>query len=316
MASKAAGAPRFGIVLPQIAATWQAARDAALDAERLGFDSVWLIDHLLGFPSPQVPIFEAWTELSALAAATRRIRLGVHVLCNSFRNPALLAKMAATLDQISGGRLDFGIGAGWYQAEYDAYGYEFATPGERLRRLDEALGLVRRLWTEESVTHEGAYYRMRDAWCRPAPLQRPHPPILVGAGGEKLALRVVARHAQTWNVMAPHASEIARKREVLRRHCAEIGRDPDEIAISLQTAAIVCDSEAEAERRRKEAGPALALFGDLRVNALFGTPEQACERVQRYRALGVSHFITWVPERWRAETTAMLAEKVAPEHRV
>ncbi len=301
----------FGIVLPQVGATWEAARDAAQDAERLGFESVWLIDHLLGFPS-DAPIFEAWTELSAIAAVTSRVRLGVHVLCNGFRSPALLAKMAATLDQISAGRLEFGIGAGWYQGEFDAYGFDFPGAGERLRRLDEALDLVRRLWTEERVTHAGACYRTSAATCRPRPVQQPHPPIMVGAGGEKVALRVVARHATTWNVMAIHAGEIARKREVLRRHCAEIGRDPDEIRISLQTAAIVCESEAEAERRRKEAGGAFALFGDLRAHALFGTAEQACEQVRRYQALGVSHFIVWVPERWRGETAERLARDVAP----
>ncbi len=302
----------FGIVLPQMDATWEAARAAAQDAERLGFDSVWLIDHLLGLPAPQTPILEAWTLLSALAAATQRIRLGVHVLCNSFRNPALLAKMAATLDHISNGRLDFGIGAGWHPGEHAAYGYEFGTPAERLRRLGEALGLVRRLWTEERVTHEGEFYRVRDSWCRPAPVQKPHPPILVGAGGEKLALRVVAEHAQTWNVMAPHAGQIERKREALARHCAAVGRDPGEIRISLQTAAIVCEGEAEAERRRQEAGGAFALFGDLRANALFGTPEQVCDRVRRYQRLGVSHFIVWIPERFRAETVATLANEVMP----
>lgn len=303
----------FGIVIPQLDASWESAREVALDAERLGFGSVWLIDHLLGIPSATTPILEAWTELSALAAVTSRVRLGVHVLCNSFRNPALLAKMAATLDRISGGRLEFGIGAGWHAAEHSAYGYPFPSPGARLRRLDEALTIIRRLWTEERVTHAGPHYTVNDCVCRPAPLQRPHPPVLVGAGGERLALAVVAKHANVWNVMAPHAGELVRKRDVLRRHCAAIGRDPDEIRISLQTAAIVCASEAEAERERREAGPAFGLFGDLRANALFGTPEQACEQVLRYRALGVSHFIVWVPERFRAETLAALADGVLAE---
>jgi len=142
---------------------------------------------------------EAWTLLTALVRDTRRIRIGILVTCNGYRNPALLAKMAATVDVLSNGRLIHGIGSGWFAEEYDGYGYEFPDVPVRLAQLDESLRLQKLLWTTERPSFDGRYYRLREAWCEPRPLQKPHPPILIGGGGEKVLLRLVARHAQLWN---------------------------------------------------------------------------------------------------------------------
>jgi alkanesulfonate monooxygenase SsuD/methylene tetrahydromethanopterin reductase-like flavin-dependent oxidoreductase (luciferase family) len=190
---------------------------------------------------------EGWTLLAALAARTRRLRLGIMVTSNRLRPPAVLAKMAATVDIISGGRLEFGIGAGgsavgdpaaraMVQREFDAYGIDVVRPVEALGALDEACTIARRLWAEpDPFDFEGTHYRLRDAICEPKPVQRPGPPILIGAGGERVALRVVARHADTWNCpVRGDVEEFRRKSAVLDQHCAAIGRDPAEIARSVQ----------------------------------------------------------------------------------
>jgi alkanesulfonate monooxygenase SsuD/methylene tetrahydromethanopterin reductase-like flavin-dependent oxidoreductase (luciferase family) len=181
---------------------------------------VWLDDHYYSVLRPRAEAqLEAWTLLAALARETRRTRVGVLVTCNSYRNPALLAKMAATVDVLSGGRLIHGIGAGWFADEYEGYGYEFPDVATRLAQLDESLRVQRLLWAAERPSFDGRSYRLREAWCEPRPVQRPHPPILIGGGGEKILLRLVARHAAMWNCPGEPA-ELARKIATLRAHCA------------------------------------------------------------------------------------------------
>ncbi|WP_101949520.1 TIGR03560 family F420-dependent LLM class oxidoreductase [Mycobacterium sp. 3519A] len=203
-------------------------------ADELGFHSVANYDHFYGLTDHTDPTFEAWTSLAAMAAVVRRARVSCLVSGVLYRNPAVLAKMAVTVDHISGGRLDFGLGAGWHEEEHRGYGLDFPGPGVRVGMLDEALTIIRRLWTEDRVTFDGRYYRVHDALCNPKPLQRPHPPIVVGGEKPKM-LRVIARHADEWNV--PSHGDVALWAETSARlddACAEVGRDPAEIRRSIQ----------------------------------------------------------------------------------
>jgi F420-dependent oxidoreductase-like protein len=218
-------APTFDY--PVMEAFWRAADD-------LGFHSVANYDHFYGLVDHTVPTWEGWTSLAAMAAVVRRARVSCMVTGVTYRNPAVLAKMAVTVDHISGGRLDFGLGAGWHEAEHDGYGIEFPGAAERVAMLDEALTIIRRLWTEETVTFDGTHYRVHDAIANPKPLQRPHPPIVVGGEKPKM-LRVIARHADEWNV--PSHGDVALWAATSGRlddACAEIGRDPAQIRRSVQ----------------------------------------------------------------------------------
>jgi len=201
-------------------------------AEAHGF--VWfdLMDHMIqiapGVGEADDPFMEGWTTLAALAAVTQKIRLGTMVTSVSYRNPALLAKMAATVDVISRGRLTLSIGAGWYDAEYHQYGWDFPSAAVRIHQLEEAVQLIKAMWTQPRASFSGRYFHIQDAILEPKPLQKPHPPILIGGSGEQLTLRVVARHADACNLFG-NPQEVAQKLEVLRRHCDHEGRDYDEI---------------------------------------------------------------------------------------
>jgi F420-dependent oxidoreductase-like protein len=197
------------------------------------FEHAWVFDHFypINVPDTSGPCLEGWT---LLAAETQRLRLGVMVTGNTYRHPAVLAKMGATVDHISHGRLDFGIGAAWNEQEHTAYGIPLYAPGERIRRFGEACEVIRRLWTEPTVTFQGKYYQLTDARCEPKPVQKPYPPFVIGGSGEKLTLRVVARYANIWNAMAQTPEEFTRKSAILDEHCAAIGRDPATIERSIQ----------------------------------------------------------------------------------
>ncbi|BCL82819.1 LLM class F420-dependent oxidoreductase [Ktedonobacteria bacterium brp13] len=212
-------------------AIWQAA-----DKEPL-LEHAWLFDHFFPLSGElSGPCLEGWSLLAAFAAVTTRIRLGLMVTGNTYRHPAVLANIGATVDRISHGRLDFGIGAGWNVAEHDAYGIPLYKPGERIRRLGEACEVVKRLWTEPSTTFEGKYYQLKDAYCEPKPVQKPYPPFVIGGGGEKLTLRIVAQYADIWNIPGGTPEEFKRKSDILDEHCAAIGRNPAEITRSIQLA--------------------------------------------------------------------------------
>jgi F420-dependent oxidoreductase-like protein len=209
----------------ELRTVWRIADDA-------GFDHLWAFDHF----NPIVTgldgdVYEGMTLLAAMAQATSRVRIGLMVTGNTYRHPAVLAKMATTIDHLSGGRLEFGLGASGVEVEHAMRGIPFAPPGERVRRLGEALTVCRKLWTEERSSFAGRYYTLTDAVSNPKPVQRPHPPIWVGGAGEKVTLRIVAEHADVWNAVG--SPEIVRKGSVLDRHCADIGRDPSTIRRSV-----------------------------------------------------------------------------------
>src|SRR5689334_9709461 len=199
------------------------------------FEHAWLFDHFSPIQgSLDGPCFEGWTLLSALAAQTTRLRVGLMVAGNTYRHPAVHAHMAATVDVISGGRLDFGVGAGWKEYEHTSMGIPLYAPGERIRRLGEACEITRRLWTQHLTDFEGRYYQLKEARCEPKPLQKPYPPFVIGGSGEQLTLRVVAQYADVWNFVGGSLDTFHHKLEVLAGHCAAIGRDPSTIEVSTQ----------------------------------------------------------------------------------
>src|SRR5512135_900344 len=225
---------RFGLRIPQDGADFAELRDIAQAAEQLGYHSLWLYDHFYHFPVPDnVRILEPWTLMSVLAGATTTIRVGTMVLCNGYRPPALLAKMAATLDVLSGGRLEFGYGAGWHSEEFAGYGYDFPPVPTRIRQMEEGLAVIKKLWSEERASFAGKFYQLADAYCEPKPVQQPYPPITIGGGGEQLLLRVVARHADIWNYFPAPLPEYERKAKILDEHCLKVGRDPQSVDRSL-----------------------------------------------------------------------------------
>ncbi|MBA3415878.1 MAG: TIGR03560 family F420-dependent LLM class oxidoreductase [Chloroflexia bacterium] len=213
----------------EILAVWQAA-----DATP-AFEHAWLFDHFAPIHGEvDGPCLEGWTTLTALATQTSRLRLGLMVVGNTYRHPAVLAKTAATVDVISGGRLDLGLGAGWNVYEHESMGIPLYPPGERIRRFGEACELIKLLYTQPTVDYDGRYYQLKEARCEPKPVQKPWPPFVLGGGGEKLTLRIVAEHADVWNFAGGTAEEFTRKVGILREHCAAVGRDPAEITLSMQ----------------------------------------------------------------------------------
>ena len=308
----------FGVFMPQgwksdLASTgdaaeqWRTAVAIAVRAEELGFDSLWVYDHFHNAPRPaNDSVFECWTTIAAVSQLTSRIRLGQMVGCNSYRNPALLAKITSNVDVMSGGRLEWGIGAGWYENEYRAYGYDFPKPKDRIGMLAETVEIVRSMWTERETTYSGKHYEIKRAQCDPKPIQQPHPPIWIGGGGEQLTLRVVARHADCSN-FGGSPEQWAHKRDVLREHCAAVGRDPDEIRMTWSPDVHIRRTEAEIT-----AGGTLAVWGqpleEWRANNLVGTPEQVAEKIQAYIGLGCRGFIPWCSDYAGTETLELLAE--------
>lgn len=293
---------------------WAKSVEVAQLAEQLGYDSIWVYDHFHNVPRPaHEAVFECWTSIAAISQLTSRIRLGQMVGCNSYRNPGLLAKITATVDVISGGRLDWGIGAGWYENEYRAYGYDFPKPKDRIGMLRESVEIVKSMWTEAETTYKGQYYELVRANCDPKPLQDPHPPIWIGGGGEQLTLRVVAKHADCSN-FGGSPDEFARKREILKGHCKAVGRDEDEIRKTWSPELYVRETEAEL---RSGGNPSLwgGDFDEWRAANLVGTPDEVAEKVQRYVDLGCSGFIPWCSDYPDTTSMELFATRVIPGFR-
>ena len=307
---------RFGVTLPQIKRSWEETRAAAIEFDHLGFDSVWVCDHLYGVPMPTLPILEGWSLLAAVAAVTARVELGTLVTPPFFRNPAVLAKQIATIDQIAGGRVVAGLGAGWFATEFEAYGCPFpAAVGERLRALAEAVEIMKRMWTEPSVTFAGRHFSVRDVACEPKPVRRP--PILIGGGGERVLMGIAARHADIWNNLAVAQPELGRKVEALRRRCAEVGRDPDTLEVSQQCLVVIADTEAAA-RKSLERAPQLYgahMGAHLEEHGIWGTPARVIERIERHRRLGCTLFAIEFFGRDTREPARLFAEHVLPAFR-
>lgn len=308
---------RFGLALPHYdtslasrPATWEGVRRTAERAEGAGFDSVWVSDHLFldwgkyGGSSEQQGALECWTTLTAIAAVTERVRVGSMALCNDFRNPALLAKMIATLDLISGGRVDVGLGAGWYEPEYRAAGIDFESPGHRIARLGESLEIVARLLEGEELVFKGGHYTIDGAICRPGPAQKPRPPLWVGGKGDYL-LKTAARRADGWNFSWLGSIDAYRERKSSAdRACEAVGRDPATLRRSVG-AYVVAGSDGPDVRRRYERllkrTPAGVLDGEkdgtavswqeFRKARIAGTTSEVVDQLGRLTELGVEEVI-------------------------
>jgi F420-dependent oxidoreductase-like protein len=297
----------FGVMLPQIKRSWDDMKTAAQEMDRLGFHSVWLNDHLYGIPMPAIPIMEAWTALSAVGAVTSSVQLGTLVSPIGFRNPALFAKMIATLDQITAGRVIVGLGSGWFAQEFSGYGIEFPPVQDRLAQLDEGIDLMRRMWTEPQVSFNGRHFHTEDVYCEPKPTRRP--PIMIGGGGEKVLLRLVAKHADIWNNLAVNLEQLDKKADVLRRHCETVGRDPAAIRISQQTMVVIGSDDADAQSK---AAKAMRIYGGHMGSGIAGTPAQCIDKIGALQRQGCTLFMIEFFGRDVREPAALFAEKVMP----
>jgi F420-dependent oxidoreductase-like protein len=320
---------RFGLFVPQgwildlvdiedPIEQFEAMSQVAKTAERLGFDSIWLFDHFHTYHRPVLETtFECWTSTAALARDTSRIRVGQMVTCNGYRNPALLAKMASTVDVLSHGRLDFGIGAGWYQHEFDAYGYTFPPVPERLRMLEESLQVIRAMWTEPYASFAGEHYRIAGAINEPKGVQQPHPPIWVGGSGERVTLRLAAQYGDATN-FGGHLDDLdwyRHKFDVIRGHCNAIGRDADELIRSsdVETTLVRPGDDPELLTRRYRRDQTLA---EYRSHAIVGGPQEIIDAYGRLIDAGVNYIIVSdLPGLARLEVLEALAADVLPAFR-
>jgi F420-dependent oxidoreductase-like protein len=276
-------------------------------ADDLNYETLWAPDHLTTIPPSQEMVFEAWSLIAGLARDTNRVRIGQLVTGNGYRNPAIQAKMASTVDVMSHGRLSFGIGAGWYEPDYAGYGYDFGTAGDRLRQLGEALQVILALWTEKEATFEGRYYQVRGAVNQPKGVQSPHIPLMVAGGGEKVTLRLVAKYADACNVMESPAN-LERKYAILRQHCEEVGRDYDGIRRTATTVCIIRDTDEEA-RAAVPPGIDFAFPGDIGSYGLIGTVDTIRQRIAAYEDAGVQELIVGFEDPTSTEYTERFAHE-------
>jgi F420-dependent oxidoreductase-like protein len=305
---------RFGAAFWINRTDWPSLRGACLTVERAGWDSLWVDDHLLADEGdPADPKLEGWATLSALAVLTERVRLGLLVGANTFRNPGLTAKLATTVDHLSDGRLVLGLGGGWFEREHDAFGIDFGSGfGERLDRLDEAVGLIRRLLDGERVTHEGRFYRMHDALCEPRPVQA-RLPILIGGSGPTKTLRTTARDADLWNAYGT-PERIAATSEILRERCAEVGRPFEAIERTVTIHAVVRDESDAAARawgeiaRIHDLENRMGSDGSERGLDVGGSPGEVAAYVEGYRRIGVAEVIVVFRTPFDLETIERLDE--------
>jgi len=280
---------RFGIFTSLTFQTWPAVRDLWQHLERTGWDMACVSDHFMpNTKDREGPVLEAWSTLAALAAIVPRMRVGTIVLGNPYRHPAILAKMAAQVDIVTEGRLLLGLGAGWQRNEHEAYGIPYGTMRERLEKLDETCEVIRSLWTKHRSDFNGRYYQLSNAPLEPKPVQKPHPELMIGGGGERVTLRIVAKHADHWNVWGG-PKILARKIAILEEHCRDVGRDSRTIGRSVNMALQFTDKQSEIDRLAETVVSRLGSNpDDARDTCLAGTPEQIRQRVVELQQAGAT----------------------------
>ena len=293
------------VTYPELLSVWQ-------HVEREGFDHAWTFDHFIPiFSDPLGPCFEGWTMLTALMAQVPRLRAGTLVTGNSYRNPALLANIAATLDVISGGRLEMGIGAGWWEMEYKAYGYDFPPVADRIRALGESVQIMKALWSEPRTSFAGKYYTVTDALCQPKPVQTPHIPIWVGGAGPKLTLRVVARHADGWNTFLQPREDYQLLLGALEQHCDKAGRDAATVRKSIAANMVIDTDPARLEAKLAAVARGRNMAPDeLRKRALVGTPDDMASQLLGLAEQGVDHVILSIRAPYPEDDMSLFAREV------
>ena len=284
----------------------------ATTAENNGFDSFWVMDHFHQIPmigKVEEPMLESWTTLSVVAGLTTKIKLGTLVTGIMYRYPAVLAKVAATLDVLSKGRLFMGIGAAWNEDESHAYGIHFPPASERLSRLEEAIQIIRKMWTEEpSASFNGKYYQIRDAYCNPKPIQKPSPPILVGGGGERKTLKIVAKYADACNLFGS-TETVKRKLNILKEHCKTIGRDYDSI-LKTKLAIIVVDDDKQTSEKKIEQIFKGMPEEQIREFAIYGTPEDVLGQIELFEQVDIQYLIVNLDPTQELEALDVFANKI------
>jgi len=318
---------RFGSFIPQgwlgelagcaPGREFDAIKNVALECEALGFDSIWVYDHFITSPATTEACFESWTTLSALATLTRNVGLGQLVTCNSYRYPSVLAKMGATLDVISKGRLNLGIGAGWYKLEYDAYGIPYRNDSVRIAQLREAVQVIKKMWTEDEPSFHGQYYTIDKAINSPKPVQKPHPPILIGGEGKKLTLRVVAELADRCNFGGPSTPHRYKELlEVLDGHCRKISRKIDQIEKTLIVDnTVIAKNRSALNEKIKRFKPESVSKAQFIEENLVGTPEEIVSRIREFIDVGVTYIMMRFPDMIENEPLRLFADEVMPVFR-
>ena len=276
---------------------WDTILNAASNIEKLGYESIWVYDHFHTVPKPtQDPTYECWTLMSALSQTTTKVRLGQMCTCNSYRNPAYLTKVASNIDVMSNGRLEYAIGAGWYDHEYRAYGYEYPSAGVRLKMLEESLIIYKKMTTEEAPIFNGEFYKIDGAINQPKPIQKPYPPLWVCGGGEKVTLKLLAKYGDygNWDV---DVNGFIEKSKILEAHCNNVGRDFDEIGRTLHTNVLIAENKKDLDSKIEKLATYTNIPKDYYYERpLIGTKEKVFSTIQEFNLAGCEYLIAYIPD--------------------
>jgi len=290
---------------------WETIINSANKIEELGYHSLWVYDHFHTVPSPtQDPTYECWSLMAALSQTTSKVRLGQMCTCNSYRNPAYLTKVASTIDVMSGGRLDYAIGAGWYDQEYKAYGYDYPSAGVRLKMLEESLIIYKKMTTEDEASFEGEYYQINKAINQPKPIQKPHPPLWVCGGGEKVTLKLLARYGDygNWDV---DVEGFINKSNILREHCENENREFSDIGRTLHTNVIIGENQADLDSKIEKISDYTSIPKDMYLSKpLVGVKNKVFEKIDEFESHGCSYLIAYIADIVWGDTLDILKEKL------
>ena len=290
---------------------WDTIIEASARIEKLNYASVWVYDHFHTVPSPtQDPTFECWSLMAALSQVTENVRIGQMCTCNSYRNPAYLTKVASTIDSMSGGRLEFAIGAGWYDQEYKAYGYDYPSAGVRLKMLEEALQIYIAMTTQDKASFEGDYYKIKDAINQPKPLQKPYPPLWVCGGGEKVTLKLLAKYGDygNWDV---DVEGFVHKSKILKTHCEEQNRNYSEIKKTLHTNVIIGNNEKDLDAKINKIVDVTGIPKEMYIDRpLVGVKEKVFDTIEEFSSVECEYLIAYIPDIVWGDTLEILSEKL------
>ena len=290
---------------------WDTIIEASARIEKLNYASVWVYDHFHTVPSPtQDPTFECWSLMAALSQVTENVRIGQMCTCNSYRNPAYLTKVASTIDSMSGGRLEFAIGAGWYDQEYKAYGYDYPSAGVRLKMLEEALQIYIAMTTQDKASFEGDYYKIKDAINQPKPLQKPYPPLWVCGGGEKVTLKLLAKYGDygNWDV---DVEGFVHKSKILKTHCEEQNRNYSDIKKTLHTNVIIGNNEKDLDAKINKIVDVTGIPKEMYIDRpLVGVKEKVFDTIDEFSSVECEYLIAYIPDIVWGDTLEILTEKL------
>ena len=290
---------------------WDTIIEASARIEKLNYASVWVYDHFHTVPSPtQDPTFECWSLMAALSQVTENVRIGQMCTCNSYRNPAYLTKVASTIDSMSGGRLEFAIGAGWYDQEYKAYGYDYPSAGVRLKMLEEALQIYIAMTTQDKASFEGDYYKIKDAINQPKPLQKPYPPLWVCGGGEKVTLKLLAKYGDygNWDV---DVEGFVHKSKILKNHCEEQNRNYSDIKKTLHTNVIIGNNEKDLDAKINKIVDVTGIPKEMYIDRpLVGVKEKVFDTIEEFSSVECEYLIAYIPDIVWGDTLEILSEKL------